>query len=81
MCCLQVSTFSAKGMSVVQASFVDEKFAEIECGLECGSYQLVFISPETLLSNLRWRELLTSDVYKKKLVAVGIDEAHCVTKW
>ena len=46
-----------------------------------GQYQLVFISPESLIRNLRWREMLRSDVYQQNLVGLAIDEAHCVTKW
>lgn len=46
-----------------------------------GRYQLVFISPESLIRNLRWREMLQSNVYQQNLVGLAIDEAHCVTKW
>ena len=43
-----------------------------------GQIQLLFISPELLLRNPQWREKLTSRVYKEKLIAVVVDEAHCV---
>ena len=43
-----------------------------------GQIQMLFISPESLLRNPQWREKLTSRVYKEKLVAVVVDEAHCV---
>ncbi len=46
-----------------------------------GKYQLVFIGPESLIRNLRWREMLRSDTYHQNLVGLAIDEAHCVTKW
>jgi len=46
-----------------------------------GQIQLLFISPESLLWNPQWREMLTSRVYKEKLVALLEDEAHCVVQW
>ena len=44
-------------------------------------YQLVFVSPEVLLTDLHWRDMLMSPVYQENLVAFVVDEAHCVTKW
>ena len=41
-----------------------------------GTIQLLFISPESLLSKKSYRGMLISDQYKNKLVVV--DEAYCV---
>ena len=38
-----------------------------------------FSSPETILS-LGWRSALRRDVLKERLIAVVIDEVHCVTE-
>lgn len=46
-----------------------------------GQVQLVYISPEALLRNNMYRHMLLSDAYKKKLVAIAVDEAHCITTW
>lgn len=46
-----------------------------------GQFQLVFISPENLLCNSRYRGMLCSSQYKTKLVAVVVDEAHFVKVW
>ena len=46
-----------------------------------GSIQLVFISPESRLHNLTFRNMLLSTVYKDNLVALAIDEAHCIKTW
>ena len=46
-----------------------------------GRIQLLFISPESLLNNKSYRGMLLSDKYKEKLVAVAVDEAHCVKTW
>ena len=41
-----------------------------------GVYQLVFLSPEALLSNESWRDTVPSPVYQENLVAVVIDEFY-----
>ena len=43
-----------------------------------GKYQVVFISPELLLTEETWR---VSPIYKYHLVGFIIDEAHCIIKW
>ena len=50
-------------------------------GVKKGQFQLLYISPESLLRNPQWRELLLSKVYRENLVALVVDKAHCVTKW
>lgn len=42
-----------------------------------GVVQLLYISPESLLSSIQWREMLRSEVYRENLVAFVVDEAHC----
>ena len=44
-------------------------------------YQYVYISPESLTENQRYRNMLLSSVYKTRLVALAGDEAHTVTSW
>ena len=46
-----------------------------------GDVQLVFITPESIINNSVYRKMLMSDVYTNKLVAVVVDEAHCVRTW
>ena len=43
--------------------------------------ELVFISPECILCNKTFRSMLHTPAYKSKLVALVIDEAHCVKTW
>lgn len=47
----------------------------------CGEYQLVYMSPESLLGVLQWREMFRSPIYQECLVAIAVDEAHLVEKW
>ena len=46
-----------------------------------GYYEILLISPESLLTSKDWRDILQSPVYKEQLVGVVVDEAHCVKKW
>ena len=46
-----------------------------------GEYQLVFITPESIMENTKFRRMLHSDEYRKELVAVVVDEAHCIKTW
>ena len=46
-----------------------------------GEVQLVFITPESIICNSVYRKMLMSVAYKEKLVAVVVDEAHCVRTW
>ena len=46
-----------------------------------GKYQLLYVSPESLVQNPSWREMLHSEVYRERLIACVVDEVHCVKKW
>ena len=46
-----------------------------------GEFQLLLVSPEMLLLNLRCREMLRSERYRSNLIAFVVDEAHCITHW
>lgn len=46
-----------------------------------GDVGLIYISPESLLSNSRYRAMLRSQVYQDNLVAFAVDEAHTVKTW
>ena len=75
----QVATLSAKGLSV---GCVTRESSNAEKAMALsGQYQLVLFSPEALLTVRRWREMLQSEVYKSRIVAFVVDEAHCVKKW
>lgn len=77
----QQQKFSVKG---IRAEFVGEAQthpAVIQRVLE-GKLQLLYISPENLLNNARYRSLLLSPRrYKEKISALVVDEAHCIKTW
>ena len=76
----QREKFTTQGIT---AEFVGELQQDLDAlhGLREGKYQLVYISPESLLSNAQWKSTLLSTVYQRNLVALIIDEAHCITQW
>ena len=49
--------------------------------LRDGHYQIVFAHPETLISSKYGRNLLLSKTYPENVLAIVIDEAHCIVDW
>ena len=41
----------------------------------------MYISPESLLNNKRYWQMLLSRPYQEKMIAFVVDEAHCVKTW
>ena len=76
----QREKFTTKGIA---AEFVGELQQDINAmdNVRTGQCQLVYISPESILRNPQWREMLLTSAYKENLVGLVIDEAHCITKW
>lgn len=46
-----------------------------------GEYQLVYITPELLITGGVWGKMLVGEVYSERLRAFNVDEAHTVKKW
>ena len=46
-----------------------------------GMLDLVYISPENIINNPRYRNMLQTPSYRERLVGVAVDEAHCVKTW
>ena len=69
-------------MKGVKSAYVTgENSPEMLKGVVKGDYDLVFFTPELLITSHRWRKVLCSDVYQQRLKAFVFDEAHCVKKW
>ena len=73
----QVETFMRKGLKPVYVSSDEES----KHAVLTGGFQLVYLSPESLLMDRQWRVILESPLFQDNLVALVIDEAHCVKKW
>ena len=78
----QVSSLRKRGVAcgimsdsegVDKAMLVSEK--------ELHTYHLLFCAPEALISVQRWRQLLCNPPLDQSIVAIAVDEAHCVSKW
>lgn len=52
-----------------------------ENGLFAGHYSFVFTSPEAIINEEKWRNMLRSDIYQKNIFGLVTDEAHVVPKW
>ena len=76
----QSAKYSPKGLKV---EFVGQAQTDLSCKRRVlnGEVQLVFITPENLLNNRTYREMLLTQVYQNNLVALAVDEAHCVKSW
>ena len=46
-----------------------------------GKMQLIFITPENIIENSMFRNMLLSMTFKEKLVPLVVDEVHCIKKW
>ena len=76
----QKERFSRTGLRVEFVRSVQDNDAAIGEVIS-GSVQLVYISPESILTNKKFRGMLQKEIYQDKLRALCIDEAHCVKLW
>ncbi len=76
----QTAKFSPKGL---KTDFVGEAQTDDEAQKRIlnGESQLVYVSPENLIENTKYRRMLLRQVYKENLVALVVDEAHCIQTW
>ena len=76
----QKEKFLQKGLRVDFVGQAQHNEQALEAVIN-GQIQLVYISPESLLENKRYCNMLSSKVYQEKMVALVVDEAHCVKFW
>ena len=74
----QVNILEKFGVKAVYVGGTNTAVGEV---IKQGQFNILFFSPECLLTQLDWRDMLHSPVYQEQLVAFVIDEAHCVKKW
>ncbi|EDO33320.1 predicted protein [Nematostella vectensis] len=75
----QVSYLSSLDLSAV--ALHDDQSEDVFKKAEEGKYSYVFSSPKKMLNSSLWRSLLSSSHYREFLVAIAIDEAHCISHW
>ena len=76
----QKKNFAPTGVSVEFVGKAQDDNTAVKRVLK-GEVQLVYISPENILNNRRFRDMLQKSNYQQRLVAVVVDEAHCVQMW
>ena len=59
---------------------VDKELLAMDGDVVAGKFSLLFCAPEAIVGCEMWRELLLRPPLSKRIVAVAIDEAHCVSK-
>ena len=76
----QVSNFQARG---VKTDFIGDSQTDpsVRKKVLRGELELVYTTPESLINNCVYREMLMSPVYKENLRGLVVDEAHCVKTW
>ena len=74
-----MQSWSKRGLAV--ACITSESTPHMMSGVMAGDYQLVFFTPEILLMKSKWRDMLLGDVYRNRINALVVDEAHCMKKW
>ncbi|KAI0708349.1 P-loop containing nucleoside triphosphate hydrolase protein [Earliella scabrosa] len=55
---------------------------EIQEGIEKGAYNMIIVGPKLCVDpESRFRPVLSTPSFANKILAVIIDEAHCITQW
>ena len=75
----QVMSVQSLGISAVYISDVQSR--EKRQQIKAGMFQVIFMSPEALFCTTVWKNTLSTELYRINLVAMVVDEAHCVKKW
>ena len=72
-----MSIFGRKGLTAIYVNDEDSKLSLLSGTLA----QLIYVSPETLLTDREFRDILESPVIQESIKVLIVDEAHCVKKW
>ena len=73
----QVASLTSKG---IKAAYVQGEGGDNAASVSDGEIRVVYMSPETLLTVPKWREMLRQELYQDN-VGLAVDEAHLVEKW
>ena len=60
---------------------IDSCFLSTVKDIKSGSHRFLFSAPEAIIDSHCWRELLLDHPLCNQIIAIVIDEAHCVFKW
>ena len=63
------------------SSGVDKSLLSSVEDVRVGDYSLLFTAPEAIVHGDHWRNMLSEEPLHSRVVALAVDEAHCVYKW
>uniref|UniRef100_A0A1X7THZ1 DNA 3'-5' helicase n=1 Tax=Amphimedon queenslandica TaxID=400682 RepID=A0A1X7THZ1_AMPQE len=75
-----VQDLRSKGLSA-GCIIGEDDCEEMKSGVKKGSFQLVYFMPESMLLRKKYRKIISSELYQKRIRGLVIDEAHTVKKW
>ena len=76
----QVTKFKNRGLLTAHVGMYP-KDLKVKFDFAEGKYQLVYMSPDSLLMNLTWQEMFRFRVYRDNLAGLVVDETHLVEEW
>ena len=76
----QTNRFQGRGITVefVGEAQVDD---DVIMAVISGKVQLVYISPENILTNYRFCNMISGTQYQENMKALVVDEAHRIKLW
>ena len=78
----QITSLKDKGISAVKTLHSSDSVSDDQRNLIMnGKFQVIFTSPELLLTDKEWGDVFQSCTFSSRLVGFIVDEAHCVKKW
>ena len=60
---------------------VDKKLLATVSDIQAGKFKLLFSSPEAVVGSSKWKDQMLTSPLSHQIVALVVDEAHCVYKW
>ncbi|TFK62853.1 P-loop containing nucleoside triphosphate hydrolase protein [Pluteus cervinus] len=69
--------YKIRAINLVASNKTDEAYKDIENG----AYRVIFVSPETVLTDERFQKLWDSKKFMSRIFNITFDEAHCISQW
>ena len=80
----QVASLQKRGVKAATLSGragVAKELQVTDKELHSCDFSLLFSSPEAIAVAEKWRQKLLTPLLSSRVVAIAIDEAHCISKW
>ena len=80
----QVISLRARGVTAAVLSGhrgVAKELQATVSDIRAMKFSLLYAAPEAIIGEDKWRTMLVNPPLSERVVAVAIDEAHCVSKW